>query len=92
MIVLNVFNKYEIRNKLKYIISNNISFNKIFIKYLVDILYKKDMFYNVEQKRLRCNNYIINLIIYIFFFEKTINDYEYLKNVINSFFNAQSNQ
>ena len=57
MIIFNMLNNYEIRNKLRYIISNNISFNDTFIKYPINILYKKDVFYDAKQRRLRCNNY-----------------------------------
>lgn len=46
IIILNMFNNYEIRNKLKYMIMNNVNFNNIFIKTIIDVLCKKKVFYN----------------------------------------------
>ena len=39
-----MFNDYEIRNKLRYIIINNINLNNIFIKTIADILREKKSF------------------------------------------------
>ena len=86
-----MLNDYKIRNKLRYIISNNVFFNNTFIKYLADTLYKEDVFYDVKQRRLRCNDHIINLIMQIFLFEKTMNDYEYSENMTDSSSDAQLN-
>ena len=58
-----MFNDYKIRNKLKYIIINNVDFNDIFIKIIVNVLYKKEVLYNSLQRRFRYNDYIINLTI-----------------------------
>ena len=41
-----MLNNYEIRNKLRYIIINNVNLNNIFIKIIVDILRKKEILYD----------------------------------------------
>ena len=46
IIVLNMLNDYEIRNKLKYMIINNVDFNNIFIKIIIYVLCEKEMLYN----------------------------------------------
>ena len=46
IIVLNVFNDYEIRNKLKYMIINNVNSNDIFIKTIIDVLREEEVLYN----------------------------------------------
>lgn len=58
-----MFNDYDIRNKLKYIIINNVDINNTLIKTITNVLREKKMLYNSLQRRLRCNNYIINLKI-----------------------------
>ena len=41
-----MFNDYEIRNKLKYMIINNVDSNDILIEAIVDALREKEVFYN----------------------------------------------
>ena len=86
-----MLNDYEIRNKLRYMIINNVDFNDIFIKIIINILREEEMLYDFLQRRFRYNDYIINLTIQVFLFKKTINDYEYLKNLTLFPFDAQLN-
>lgn len=56
----------------------NISINNIFIKYISEHWENKKIIYNLWKYKLRCNNYIIYLIIWVFFekyldIEKQIN-------------------
>lgn len=61
--VLNMLNDYEMRNKLKYLIMNNVDINDTLIEYIVNALYEEEVFYNAKYRRLRCNEHVINLAI-----------------------------
>ena len=58
-----MLNDYEIRNKLRYLIINNVDINNTLIKYIVNTLSKKRVFYNAKYRRLRYNKHVINLAI-----------------------------
>ena len=79
---------FEIRNKLSYIIMNNIDFNNRLIATIATALNKEEVFYNIKQRRLRYNNHVINLAIQVFLFKKIIDNYKFLENLTNSSINA----
>lgn len=87
-IVLNVFNNFEIRNKLDYMIINNIYFNNFFIDVVAIFLKDENVVYNIYKQRYRCNDYIINLIMQDFLFGQTINNYKFFENEVISSFDA----
>lgn len=63
IIILDILDNFEIRNKLSYIIINNATSNNNLINVITITLYKKRVFYNTYQRRLKCNNHVINLAI-----------------------------
>ena len=62
-IVLNMLENYEIRNKLGYMVMNNVNSNDTLISIIANTLRKKEVFYNAMYRRLRYNDYVINLAI-----------------------------
>ena len=61
--ILAMLDDFEIRNKLSYMIINNIDFNNRLIAIIATTLNKEEVFYNIKQRRLRYNNHVINLAI-----------------------------
>lgn len=62
-VVLDVLNDYEIRNKLGYMIMDNVGFNDTLITTLATSLNDEGVLYNAIQRRLRCNGHVINLAV-----------------------------
>lgn len=58
-----MLNDFEIRNKLDYMIINNVRINNTLINAIATFLNNKEVLYNAEYRRLRCNNHVINLTI-----------------------------
>ena len=83
-VVLDVLNDYEIRNKLGYMVMDNVGSNDTLITIVGTSLNDKGVSYNAIQRRLRCNGHVINLTVQVFLFEKRVNDLEYLGNKANS--------
>ena len=76
-IVFATLNDYEIRNKLNYFVMNNAKNNDIMMKIISKTLrLQHDIDYDSIEHRLRCLNYIINLIVQAYFFDKHF-DVEY---------------
>ena len=76
-IVFATLNDYEIRNKLSYFVMNNAKNNDIMMKIISKIFrLQHDIDYDSIEHRLRCLNYIINLIVQTYFFDKHF-DVEY---------------
>ena len=63
VIVLKVLDDFGIRNKLGYIVMDNAGTNDTLIESIATALYTEGVYYNAEQRRLRCNSYVINLAI-----------------------------
>lgn len=91
-IVLDVLDDYGIRNKLGYMVMDNVGSNDYLIAFVADALHQDGVYYNAVQRRLRCNGHIINLAVQAFLFGKTVDDYEYPENLALSPSDAQLNQ
>lgn len=63
IIILNMLNDYKIRNKLDYIIINNIYSNNTFINVIAVFLKNKRVAYNAYKRRHKCNDHVINLTV-----------------------------
>ena len=87
-LILKIFNDFEIRNKLGYMIIDNTYINDIFIDVIVVFLKDERIIYNTHKRRHRYNNYIINLIIQNFLFNQVVNNYEYFENKFIFSFNV----
>lgn len=63
--ILLVFNKYLLKTKLRYFITNNVFLNNSYIIKIINLIY-----FNLDTKKrkLKCIRYIINLIIKTFIF------------------------
>ena len=62
IVVLQVLDDYRIRDKLDYFIIDNISSNDQLIAYIASALNDNEVRYLAEERRLRCNSDIINLL------------------------------
>ena len=82
-VVLDVLNDYEIRNKLGYMVMDNVGSNDTLITIVGTSLNDERVSYNAIQRRLRCNGHAINLAVQVFLFEKRVNDSEYLGNKLS---------
>ena len=58
-----MLNDFEIRNKLSYMIINNVRINNTLINAIATSLNNEEVLYNATYRRLRCNNHVINLTI-----------------------------
>ena len=83
-VVLDVLNDYEIRNKLGYMVMDNVGSNDTLINAVATSLNNEGVAYDVNHRRLRCNGHVINLAVQAFLFGKAVNDYEYLGNEAES--------
>ena len=63
IIILDMLNNYEIRNKLGYMIMNNVGSNDTLITTIAALLNDEGVLYNAIQRRLRYNNHVINLAV-----------------------------
>ena len=79
-----MLNNYGIRNKLGYMVINNVRSNNTLINAVTASLNNKGVLYNTSYRRLRYNNHVINLTIQAFLFRKTVNNYKYLRNKAKS--------
>lgn len=91
-VVLDVLDNFEMRNKLGYLVMDNAGTNDTLIEHIADALQQVGVLYDANQRRLRCNDHVINLTVQAFLFGKTVNDYEYPENVAKSPSDAQLNQ
>ena len=91
-IILDMLNDYKIRNKLGYMVIDNIESNNTLITAVATSLNDKGVSYNTIQQRLRYNNHVINLTVQAFLFGKRVNDFKYLKNKTDSLSDTQLNQ
>ncbi len=80
-IILNILDKYKIRNKLGYIVIDNAYQNNSLIVVIADALRNQGVLYNAQERRLRYNDHVINLAVQAFLFRKTVNNYEYTENL-----------
>ena len=62
-IIIDILNDYGIRNKLGYMVMDNVGINDTLISVITESLYEEGVFYNTKQRRLRCNSHVINLAI-----------------------------
>ena len=83
---------YEIRNKLSYMVMDNAHLNDTLISIIAESLCEKGVFYDATQRRLQCNDHVINLAVQSFLFGQTVDDYKYPENPAHSFSDAQLNQ
>ena len=91
-VVLGVLNDFEIRNKLGYMVMDNVGSNDTLISAIATSLNNEGVPYNAEERRLRCNGHVINLAVQAFLFGKAVNDYEYLENEAESPSDTQLSQ
>ena len=91
-IVLDVLNDYGIRNKLGYMVMDNIGINDTLINVIATSLNNKGVSYDPLERRLRCNGHVINLAVQAFLFGQTVDDYEYPENIATSPSDAQLKQ
>ena len=42
---------------------DNVTANDILVDYIANSLHKSNIAYNPKQRRLRCNGYVINLVV-----------------------------
>lgn len=82
---------YEIRNKLSYMVMDNAHPNDTLISIITESLCEEGVFYDATQRRLQCNDHVINLAIQSFLFGQTVDDYKYPENPAHSFSDAQLN-
>ena len=87
-----MLNDYEIRNELGYMVMDNVGSNDTLITTIDTSLNDKEVSYNAIQRRLRCNDHVINLAVQVFLFEKRVNGSEYLGNKADSSSDIQLNQ
>ena len=80
-----MLNDYGIRNKLGYMVIDNVGSNNTLINTVTTSLNNKEVLYNASYQRLRYNSYVINLAVQVFLFRKVVNDYKYLENKAESF-------
>lgn len=71
---------------------NNAYNNDTLIDVVAASLNEEGVFYDAKQRRLRCNNHVINLAVQDFLFGQTVEDYEYPENEVVSPSDAQLNQ
>ena len=83
-VVLDELNDYEIRNKLGYMVMDNVGSNDNLITIIGTSLNHEGVSYNAIQRRLRCNGHVINLAVQVFLFEKRVNNFKYLGNKADS--------
>ena len=83
-VVLDVLNDYGIRNKLDYMVIDNVGSNNTLINTITASLNNEGVLYNTSHRRLRYNNHVINLAIQAFLFRKAVNNYKYLGNKAES--------
>ena len=70
-IILNVFDDYEIRNKLDYFVDDNANINDIMLRAISNTFrIKHEMNYDSIEHRLRCLNHVINLSVQAYFLSK----------------------
>lgn len=62
-VILDILNDFEIRNKLSYMIIDNVRINNTLINAIATFLNDKEILYNAKYRRLRYNNHVINLTI-----------------------------
>ena len=62
-IILDVLDNFEIRNKLGYMVMDNAASNNNLIDAIATALHEERVFYNARQRRLRCNDHVINLAV-----------------------------
>ncbi len=62
-VVLGVINDFRIRNKLGYFVMDNASLNGTLIDAIANSLRADDIAYDSDQRRLRCNGHVINLVV-----------------------------
>ena len=91
-VVLNMLNNYGIRNKLGYMVMDNVRSNNTLINAVTASLNNEEVLYNTNHRRLRYNNYVINLAIQAFLFRKAVNNYKYLGNKTESSSDTQLSQ
>ena len=91
-VVLDVLNDYGIRNKLGYMVMDNVGSNDTLINAVAASLNNEGVLYNASHRRLRCNGHVINLAVQAFLFGKAVNDYEYLGNEAESPSDTQLSQ
>ena len=60
--------------------------NNTLINIIATFLNDKEVLYNINYRRLRCNGYVINLAIQAFLFKKIVYNYKYLGNKAKSSF------
>ena len=82
--VLVVLEDFGIRNKLGYMVMDNAGSNNQLIAAVATALNEEGVFYDAQQRRLRCNGHVLNLAVQAFLFGKTVNDYEFLENLADS--------
>ena len=83
---------YGIRNKLGYMVMDNVGSNDTLITTIATSLNDEGVLYNSIQRRLRCNDHVLNLAVQVFLFEKRVNDFGYLRNKADSSSDTQLNQ
>ena len=88
VIILNVLNDYEICNKMGYMVIDNAPSNDTLIKAIITSLRGEGVTYNAQERRHRCNDYVINLAVQAFLFSQIVNNYDFHKNEVISLFNA----
>ena len=91
-IILDMLDDFGIRNKLGYMIMDNAASNNNLIDAIATALHEERVFYNARQRRLRCNDHVINLAIQTFLFEKTVDNYEFSENITDSSFDIKLNE
>ena len=90
--VLIVLEDFGIRNKLGYMVMDNAASNNQLIATVATTLNQEGVFYDAQQRRLRCNGHVINLAVQAFLFGKTVDDYEFPENLTDSPSDVQLNQ
>ena len=73
-------------------VMDNVRSNDTLITTIATLLNDEGVLYNAVQRRLRCNDHVINLAVQVFLFEKRVNDFEYLWNKADSSSDIQLNQ
>lgn len=75
-VVLQVLDDYGIRAKLGYFIMDNVNSNDQLVAHVASALNQDGVKYNAEERRLRCNGHIINLVVQAFLFGEVVPDYD----------------
>ena len=91
-VILDVLVDFGIRNKLGYLVMDNVYSNDTLIATIAASLHAEGVSYDAKQRRLRCNGHVINLAVQAFLFGQAVDDYEYPENLAISPSDAQLNQ